>query len=50
LHNLENWYGADPDTEEFKVQIQYGRLHSNGKFEVKSVSKKKNDIKNDKNL
>jgi predicted DNA-binding WGR domain protein len=51
LHNLDNWYGTDDDRDDFKLQIQYGRLHSNGKFEVKHYSKDDEDsIKTDCNL
>lgn len=37
IHNLLNWYGIDADTDarDFKVEIQYGILQSNGKFKVK---------------
>ena len=43
LHTLDSWYGTDDETSEFRVQIQYGHLHANGKFEVKSVTKKEDD-------
>ena len=36
LHNLESWFGTDDNGGDFRLQVQYGRLHSNGKFEVKS--------------
>ena len=36
LHKLSNWDRFD---QVYKLQIQYGRLHSNGKFEVKSYTK-----------
>jgi len=50
LHNLDNWYGTGEDTDDFRLQVQYGRLHSNGKFEVKSVSKNDDDVREDNNL
>ena len=39
LHSLDSWYGTDDETNDFRIQIQYGRLHTNGKFEVKSETK-----------
>ena len=39
LHNLDSWYGTDDGRTDFRVQVQYGRLHSNGKFEVKLPKK-----------
>lgn len=51
LHNLQNWYGTDSDSDSFRLQVQYGRLHSNGKFEVKSVTSNDDEcIKTDQNL
>ena len=49
LHNLESWYGTDDGRDDFRLQVQYGRLHTNGKFEVKSHSKD-NVEKSDSNL
>jgi len=49
LHNLDSWF-PDEDTKEFRIQVQYGRLHTNLKFEVKDYNKKEDVVRNDANL
>ena len=43
LHNLENWYGTEDGKQDFMIQVQYGRLHPNNKFEVKHMTKDDED-------
>jgi len=38
LHNLENWYGSGDDQNKFIIQVQYGRIKKDGKFEVKQFT------------